>query len=332
MSACCMKKPNSANFDHDYISGQSITDAGADFADFTPLLESMRFASLPILGPTFETVNGHIKKLNVAYPDGFGLLEIDTYLTDYCEGRENSTIRNLAMGLKKAVLRALGLRGRCHSGKVAVIDETFRPYVSLKRRKARRKVIGTAEVLRVIAHAPDHVSVMVEFLFYSALRVSELCALRLEDFEPEPTGAGIKFTVRNKGGDLKTVTVRCETYERARQVYRGKTFLFEHAGQRFSRQGVGNKIRKGTKRVLGRAYSPHAFRHAHADFMYRTQPGKLRGILSNGGWVSAEVFMDTYNHQKLEAEDLPPLERIEQILAEELALKGPAAPARRRRK
>ncbi len=317
MSACCMEKSKIANIGAARLSGHSVTVSNSGYTDFTPLLGEIRFDALPEIAGAWDNANRHVAKLNARHPAGFGLLEIDAYLTEYAHGRENATVKNLGYGLRNSVIQAMGLDYRLHHGKRTVVDETFRPYVTLKPRKARRPVPSPREIMRVFVSARPRVASVVEILFQTGLRISELCNLKISDFDPQPTedGTGVVFRVKNKGGDIKVVKMRLATFERAVKAFYGCVYLIEsRPGKKYSRQGLADLVKCGTRRVLGRAYPPHSLRHAHADYMMANHPGKLKGILDNGGWANAEVFISTYNHVQLNVADLPSLDDMAETM------------------
>ncbi len=116
---------------------------------------------------------------------------------------------------------------------------------------------------------------MVELLYGSGLRVSELAALTLEDVRLEEgfvrcMGKGSKMRVVPFGRAARNALERYLAEGRGKLAARGETraFFVSRRGRPFTRQGIWKKVRGLALRAgLGKALHPHMLRHSFATHL-----------------------------------------------------------------
>jgi integrase/recombinase XerD len=116
---------------------------------------------------------------------------------------------------------------------------------------------------------------LVELLFATGLRVSEISAIDLEDFAISE--ATIK--VRGKGGrermafvvDSKSLDVQVKYLSMRRlRPSQSSAFFLNDRGNRLSAQGIGNVVHQLRKSCgIARVVTPHMLRHTVATFLLR---------------------------------------------------------------
>ncbi len=123
---------------------------------------------------------------------------------------------------------------------------------------------GCREVLRDI--------VVLELLFSTGLRVSELCALTRDTFLLNDSG--LRLLVRGKGRKerilqiktpelLQLVKTYCDAF--SKEIQEQGVILFNHRGRPLSPQSVRRIINKYLDRISGTSHiTPHMFRHTFA--------------------------------------------------------------------
>lgn len=123
---------------------------------------------------------------------------------------------------------------------------------------------GCREVLRDI--------VVLELLFSTGLRVSELCALTRDTFLLNDSG--LRLLVRGKGRKerilqiktpelLQLVKTYCDAF--SKEIQEQGVILFNHRGRPLSPQSVRRIINKYLDRIDGASHiTPHMFRHTFA--------------------------------------------------------------------
>ena len=116
---------------------------------------------------------------------------------------------------------------------------------------------------------------IIDLLFATGMRVGELSALNVEDFEV----AESLFRVTGKGGrhrlafvvDTSTVTIQRQHLQARQRLTSTSSALFVNSvGQRLSTQGVANIIATFRKDAgIERHITPHMFRHTVATLLLR---------------------------------------------------------------
>lgn len=141
---------------------------------------------------------------------------------------------------------------------------------------------------------------MLELLFASGLRVSELCALELQDLDPH---FGV-LRVTGKGGKqrivpvnrpaLKTIDRYLATARPALLKGRGSRFLFlSRRGGRLTRQAVWkNLLAYGKKAGIFHGLSPHVLRHSFATHLLEggADLRSVQTLLGHAGIATTEIY------------------------------------------
>lgn len=179
------------------------------------------------------------------------------------------------------------------------IDPTLR--LDIRRAPSRLpRLLTVEEVERLIAACETPFQrAIVEVLYATGVRISELVNLRLEqvDFQGEV------MTVRKGKGNKDRIVPFGSNAGAALCIYLGERsegFVFEHSGKPYS----GGYIRKLLYRVAKRAgvsgVHPHAFRRAAATHMLQ-HGADLRAVQEFGGW---EKLSTVQLYTNLQCEDL----------------------------
>ncbi len=130
------------------------------------------------------------------------------------------------------------------------------------------KTLTPAEIRRLVASCEDTtIALMVEFLAYTGVRVSEMLNILLSDIKSRRDRVDMR--VIGKGGKERIVWVDKPLLERIRNHFSGSKWLFEHSGKQYSRVAVTNRIKYWGVKVLGREITAHTLRH-YAE--YRIMP------------------------------------------------------------
>lgn len=147
--------------------------------------------------------------------------------------------------------------------------------LKVRRAKDRRvqRILSEDEVQMLLdaAMVPDRIVLL--FLYGSALRVSELIALRWEDVH-WPAGAaplGAITVVEGKGDKQRTIPVAVEYLTALKDMAswdegRGQGHIFRNrSGDKLTRQAINKLVERVRKQAgIEKPVSPHWFRHSHA--------------------------------------------------------------------
>jgi site-specific recombinase XerD len=137
-----------------------------------------------------------------------------------------------------------------------------------KRKKQLPEVLSKEDVLRMTKSLtnPKH-RLMVELLYSSGLRVSELISLKREDIDAER----MLINVRQGKGGKDRVTILSEKVKKALLPYLctgsfSSHFLFEGRKGRYTVKSV-QKVVEAAGKTVGRKVTPHMLRHSFATHL-----------------------------------------------------------------
>jgi integrase len=132
----------------------------------------------------------------------------------------------------------------------------------------------------------------IEFLAVTGCRVSEMTAIRLSDLKDK--GAYVEIQLLGKGNKERSVAVASDVVKLIRDVFGGKTYLFEtRGGKPYRREYVSNQIQKAGQNILDREMSAHTLRHVFATTALKAgwSPKKIAIQL---GHSSTSITLDMY--------------------------------------
>lgn len=131
------------------------------------------------------------------------------------------------------------------------------------------RMLTSQQVKAIIAAARSRKrdSLVLQVLYASGLRVSELCDLRADDALDE--GGTLRIVVRGKGGKVRTVRLDWKTSRLLRRYLRMRLpgmMLLESKARQISSSTIWRIVRRAAQEAgIRAAVSPHWFRHAHAS-------------------------------------------------------------------
>lgn len=164
------------------------------------------------------------------------------------------------------------------------------------------KFLTKEEVKELIDILPVRIGLMVEVMFMTGLRISPLLSMRYDKCTPIRDGKVIEVKVISKGSKESSKYITAEIFERIKETFQGKTYLFETSGGRYSRIYVTNVIaRYGRK--MGKNISAHTIRHSFSNnHMENGMPiDKLSAALDH---ASITTTADFYLSRKPSLEEL----------------------------
>ena len=163
-------------------------------------------------------------------------------------------------------------------------------------------VLSEEEVKRLIIESTDKtVSVMIEFLFATGLRISEMLGVLLTDIVRSNGKCIIR--VLGKRRKERKVYVATALVDQVKEQFHSSTYLFEHNGQPYNRISITNRITTQGRAVLGRQISAHTFRHSFATVTLK-RTNNLKGVSKYLGHSSVSTTANLYVHSELTWEDV----------------------------
>jgi integrase len=164
-----------------------------------------------------------------------------------------------------------------------------------------RKVLTAEEVRALIAGCPEGLGLIVRFLASTGCRISEALAIHRTDVT---RSRGVcEIAILGKGKKARTVFAQRELVADIVRHFKGKSYLFEHAGQPFSRIYVSQRIGVMAKRTIGRDHvSAHCLRHSYATMQYQAK-GRIEELAGYLGHASSATTSAYYVHTRMTPED-----------------------------
>jgi site-specific recombinase XerD len=141
------------------------------------------------------------------------------------------------------------------------------------RSRLAERILSEGDLHRILSLEPDGRNrAILNLLYASGVRVSELCSLAWRDLQPN--GEGGQITVFGKGGVTRAIQIPASVWQQLLQL-RGGDALPADAVFRSRKKNAGGWLRplavlRMVRKAAARAgvdlpVSPHWFRHAHAS-------------------------------------------------------------------
>jgi integrase/recombinase XerD len=166
----------------------------------------------------------------------------------------------------------------------------------------RDMLLTEEEVQTLINGSTDRtVSLVVDFLFATGLRISEMLNILLTDMKRDNN----KYTIRILGKRAKErkIFVSIPLIEKVLNATKGSRYLFEHSGKQYSRISMSRRISMQGKIVLRKNISAHTLRHSFATSKL-AKTNNLKGVSKYLGHSSISTTANLYVHSELSYDDL----------------------------
>lgn len=167
--------------------------------------------------------------------------------------------------------------------------------------------ISLEEVQKVLKYAPEKLSLIIETLFTTGLRIHELVNMKYEQGKQD--GKNYIFTFVGKGSKQGSVYIKKNLLDRIKKVFCGKVYLFEHSdasgiGKKYRREYLTRAISDITERAIGKRMSAHKMRHSYAMFLYEVKHLDLRTIQHALRHANVSTTSEIYLHKNPTADEL----------------------------
>lgn len=169
------------------------------------------------------------------------------------------------------------------------------------------KILTPEEIRQLIEGCTDKtVSLMMEFLSSTAVRVSEMLNVLLSDMKKHTVKRREYYAIRihGKGGKERFVITSKDLVDRIRKHFKGKKWLFGHSGKQYNSISITQRIRFQSLRVLGKEATAHTFRHSWATEEVKQHPERLKAISTYLGHSSPSTTLAMYVHDSFSPEEI----------------------------
>ena len=251
--------------------------------------------SLPMTGNV--TYDFHIKKFNES-KTAINPTDIKDYLNSFSK---TSTALNKKYALKKSLKEVSEKMNDLESLKL--IDKVFSGIKFKADKKVYTEEILSKEEIDLLKETVNtRLSLIIETLFATGLRVSELVGIKVKtDIEVKDKIAFI--TVKGKGSKERRVFIPEELLNRINS-FSGK-FLFENRNSKaIDRKQIWREINNVGYSVLNKDLHPHTFRHSFATYMIVVKKKTVKAVSEYLGHASTSITQDMYLHDELKPNDI----------------------------
>ena len=251
--------------------------------------------SLPMTGNV--TYDFHIKKFNES-KTAINPTDIKDYLNSFSK---TSTALNKKYALKKSLKKVSEKRNDLESLKL--IDSVFSGIKFKADKKVYTEEILSKEEIDLLKETVNtRLSLIIETLFATGLRVSELVGIKVKtDIEVKDKIAFI--TVKGKGSKERRVFIPEDLLNRINSF--SGNFLFENRNHKaIDRKQIWREINNVGYSVLGKDLHPHTFRHSFATYMIVVKKKTVKAVSEYLGHASTSITQDMYLHDELKPNDI----------------------------
>lgn len=178
-----------------------------------------------------------------------------------------------------------------------LIDEVFKDIRPIKLDKQVKEYLSRKEVEKLIKKSSPKLSLIIETMFLTGCRITELTGMRWRDVRFKQKKAAIN--ILGKGNKLRTVFVPSSLIKRIQAEYKSTTFLFENRNHnRLDSSNLWKKIKQVGYTVLKRDIHPHLLRHSTANYLLKEKGKSAKYVSKYLGHSTPAVTLDMYIHEQ----------------------------------
>ena len=188
------------------------------------------------------------------------------------------------------------------------LEETLKQ-IKLKKKASkevnRDLLLSPKEVEKLVRRASYKLGLMIQFLYSSAVRVSEMTNIKLSNIKEFERYYEIR--ILGKGSKERRIKVKKDLVKRMKNHFQGRVYLFETLSHKpYDRRYVSMEIKKLGRRILEKEISAHTLRHSFASNMMQ-KGHSIKAISKYLGHSSVSLTLDMYIHDSLEWDALEDL-------------------------
>jgi len=172
---------------------------------------------------------------------------------------------------------------------LAELERRLKNIKSVRRdhavKEAEYLTIGEIEVL--LECTQKEISLVIEALFWTGCRVSELINIKLADCKRKSNIIAIQ--VIGKGRKERTVYMQLNLFKKVKKYFKGSVYLFEHKEVKYTRFRITKLISKAGEHWLDRDISAHSLRHSKAMYLKEIKgltPDQIQKALGHSSVVT----------------------------------------------
>ena len=177
-----------------------------------------------------------------------------------------------------------------------MVDELFTDIKPLRLEKQVLEYLKYPQVLQLILGSDPHTALIIEFLFKTGCRISEMISIRIKDIKVEKQ---VQIKLIGKGSKQRTVYIDHELYDRIREHFQGLFYLFENnRHHQFDRSNLFRKIKAAGLQTLGKDIHPHLLRHSTANYLLKDCGKSPKYVSEYLGHSDPAITLSMYIHEQ----------------------------------
>lgn len=195
--------------------------------------------------------------------------------------------------------------------KAIALDKVFGNILNFKidSRIDDDEILSESQVKDLMNVAGNKTRVIINFLFQTGCRVSEMTGIRLSDCEIITDK--VKIRVTGKGSKIREVFIRYFLYQVICDVYQGKTWLFESkSGKPLNRKNIWKQVQNTGKKIGLTNIYPHMLRHTRATDMIINKNVSMKATSQYLGHSSTAITLDMYVKDRVDIDELFAMDSI----------------------
>ncbi len=214
-------------------------------------------------------------------------------IADYFDALEDAGASGATLNRRRySILRALdGLFEEPQRSVIISAVKSATP--TYKTDDAVEDVLTKDQVERLADGASDRLALIIETLWRTAARVSELTGMKHTDVT---VNGHATIRIHGKGRKERNIKVPKAFYERINEVFGGEKYLFEtRGGNPYNRSNLYRQLQRLADRLdFDGPVNPHIFRHSRATYMLTELGMSLKAVSRFLGHSSTSIIADLY--------------------------------------
>jgi len=163
------------------------------------------------------------------------------------------------------------------------------------------------EVDELIKVSPEYLKLMIEVLFSTGLRISELLKIEISNcklIQRKGKKNYYEITVIGKRSKENTVFINDNLYKKVYKFFKSEKYLFEHNKKQYSREYITREISKYGALIGRPDIHAHTLRHSFATYLIKERKLTIDQVQRAMNHSNPATTISFYLHNKPSPEDL----------------------------
>lgn len=261
-----------------------------------------------------ESYKGDVRRFNRWLKENDRTVTEDSLRDYFSDLKETSSAATLNRK-KYALIRALKAHYSGDTALQTVVERVAKKAIDthqIEQQVDKDEVPTVDEVQELIRlctdEEKDDLALIIRFLWTTAVRISELINIRLNDIQEG--NKRMKIKIRGKGNKERTVKIGHDFYESIRDEFNGEKRLFENRnGNPFNRSNIYKRLQRLNTSIKR---NPHCFRHARVHFLIDNGIS-LKAVSNLLGHSNIVVLLQMYYSDQVDYDELEVIDPIDGI-------------------